>query len=253
MNCQEFESNVVSLARNQMADAGNRQQSLAHAETCLRCAERLAEAQTLIAGIRAVMVEISDSEAPPHVESALLTTFRAQARRKNASVVAFASAKKPASRWRSGLTYAACAATVVVILGGAIWFKRYSSSPNQPTISKQSKQQEPKVQVNVAEVKPPDRTDGRQPKPRTRARRTAPQEEDVANLFFSLVEEGELAPLESGRVVRVEMPASALISFGLQISAEVLTQPVQADLLLGQDGLARAVRFLSANQITKTQ
>ena len=94
MNCQEFESNVVRLARTQMADAGNRQQSLAHAETCLRCAERLAEAQTLIAGIRAVMVEISDSEAPPHVESALLTTFRAQARRKNASVVAFASARE---------------------------------------------------------------------------------------------------------------------------------------------------------------
>jgi hypothetical protein len=76
--------------------------------------------------------------------------------------------------------------------------------------------------------------------------RAAPDapETEVATSFYSLVEEGELVPLESGRVVRVEVPASALIALGLPITAESKDRPVQADLLLGQDGLARAIRFL---------
>jgi hypothetical protein len=52
-----------------------------------------------------------------------------------------------------------------------------------------------------------------------------------------------LPPLESGQLVRVELPASALPSLGLfpPASADIV---VRADVVVGQDGLARAVRLV---------
>lgn len=49
-------------------------------------------------------------------------------------------------------------------------------------------------------------------------------------------------PLSNGHVVRMEVPPSALESFGLGPVAG--SAPVLADVLVGEDGLARAVRFV---------
>jgi hypothetical protein len=52
-------------------------------------------------------------------------------------------------------------------------------------------------------------------------------------------------PLESVRVVRVSMPGAALAHYGVPTPSEVsATGEVTADLLLGQDGIARAVRVV---------
>jgi hypothetical protein len=40
------------------------------------------------------------------------------------------------------------------------------------------------------------------------------------------------------------MPRSALIAFGLPVSVEHADAPVKAELLLGEDGIARAIRFI---------
>ena len=49
-------------------------------------------------------------------------------------------------------------------------------------------------------------------------------------------------PVEDGHTVRVELPQAALSSFGL--AADDTSGTVLADVLVGQDGLARAVRFV---------
>lgn len=46
--------------------------------------------------------------------------------------------------------------------------------------------------------------------------------------------------MESGQIVRVELTPAALAQLGIALPAE----PVEAELLLGQDGLARAIRFV---------
>jgi len=51
-----------------------------------------------------------------------------------------------------------------------------------------------------------------------------------------------LPRLESGRVIRIEIPESELSSVGLWPPAHA--GAVQADVLVGQDGLARAVRIV---------
>jgi hypothetical protein len=51
------------------------------------------------------------------------------------------------------------------------------------------------------------------------------------------------AELEPGQIVRVEVPAGLVVSFGWPLPAED-DRPRAADVLLGEDGMARAIRFL---------
>ena len=54
----------------------------------------------------------------------------------------------------------------------------------------------------------------------------------------------DLDSLDNNQLVRVELPGSALIAVGLPVDAEMANAPVKADVLLGHDGLARAIRFV---------
>jgi hypothetical protein len=62
---------------------------------------------------------------------------------------------------------------------------------------------------------------------------------------FILLRHGlDLQPMENGEVIRVEMPHAALISLGLPVVPEQTDTLVIADLLIDEDGLARAIRFV---------
>jgi hypothetical protein len=67
---------------------------------------------------------------------------------------------------------------------------------------------------------------------------------EYATDFVPLSYGGAQKPMESGEVIRLEMPRSALIAFGLPVDVEHADTPVKAELLLGEDGMARAIRFL---------
>ena len=44
--------------------------------------------------------------------------------------------------------------------------------------------------------------------------------------------------------MRVELPRSALMSFGLPMNMERAGERIKADVVVGEDGLARAIRFV---------
>jgi hypothetical protein len=54
----------------------------------------------------------------------------------------------------------------------------------------------------------------------------------------------DLPPLESGELLRVDLPVSMLPALGMAPPATHGTQ-VKADVIIGQDGLARAVRLVA--------
>jgi hypothetical protein len=68
-------------------------------------------------------------------------------------------------------------------------------------------------------------------------------EEDADAAFYPLPEAEGLPALETAMVVRVQLPVSSLQLMGVPVAEERADSSVQADLLLGQDGLARAVRL----------
>jgi hypothetical protein len=49
---------------------------------------------------------------------------------------------------------------------------------------------------------------------------------------------------DGGQLVRVELPRSAMLSMGLPVNMDRYSERVKADVLLGADGLARAIRFV---------
>ena len=67
--------------------------------------------------------------------------------------------------------------------------------------------------------------------------------QEIVTPFYSLMP--SQPPLERGVLVRVTVEASALRSVGIPVAQEHLSDPVLADVLVGQDDLARAIRFVS--------
>lgn len=62
--------------------------------------------------------------------------------------------------------------------------------------------------------------------------------------FIALADADTSTPLEHATIVRVQAPLSDFRDIGLVINEQNAAVRVQADVLLGQDGLARAVRFV---------
>jgi len=80
--------------------------------------------------------------------------------------------------------------------------------------------------------------------PVTAAQPIAPAADDVSEAsFYPLPEAEGLPAIENAMVVRVELPVSSLQLMGVPVGEERAGASVQADLLLGQDGLARGVRL----------
>ncbi|MBV8809164.1 MAG: hypothetical protein JO033_10865 [Acidobacteriaceae bacterium] len=68
---------------------------------------------------------------------------------------------------------------------------------------------------------------------------------NTAEAHFIALPYGESGvPLEEGVVIRLDLPAADLAQFGVPPSLRPKSKRVHAEFLIGQDGMARAVRFL---------
>ena len=72
-----------------------------------------------------------------------------------------------------------------------------------------------------------------------------PRPAEVVTEFYPLMEDAP--PFERGELLRVSLPAVAMRGVGLPVNEDRLTDMVQADVLVGQEGLARAIRFVNTN------
>jgi hypothetical protein len=68
-------------------------------------------------------------------------------------------------------------------------------------------------------------------------------EEEADASFYPLPQAEALPAVENAMVVRVQLPVSSLRLMGFPVDEERADAAVQAELLLGQDGLARGVRL----------
>jgi len=62
--------------------------------------------------------------------------------------------------------------------------------------------------------------------------------------FYPLPDAEALPPVESAMVVRVQIPMASLELIGFPINQDRASDRVEAEVLLGQDGLARGVRLV---------
>jgi hypothetical protein len=282
MNCLEFEGQVEILARGTLADARTRAAAEAHGESCEACAARLADERALSVGLRALAAGMKTAEAPAHVEASLRATFRAQAAAAAEGSSDTAAGREvvplsghaPARRWSWAKTIAVASMAAAASL--ALFVLVRPGAPQSGPVQK-AMIVEPPVNSNgstpparTIEQDSPSKTVESQPgselvrdkTPRPtyaqHARavnasdthrglsRPAPAAatQEVATEFIPLAHAGLYTPAEEGHLVRVELPRSALASFGLPVNAEAPGGSVKADVLMGQDGIARAIRFV---------
>ncbi|MBI1766531.1 MAG: hypothetical protein HYR56_34420 [Acidobacteria bacterium] len=255
MNCQDFAKTVLALAREQALDAAARAQSLAHAEVCAQCAARLAEERTLWAALHLVVAEVAREEAPARVEAALLTAFRAQAARGETPVSRMSPLHRRGGRWR--LVAAWAAVILFAVLTGVVWLKSASDKQKQTaqqppgTTASPHLPKEAPAPPHSGQVDAPKLANvpagALRPKPRHGMRRASgnnSEEAEVVTQFFPLREGEDLAALESMGMLRVALPGSALGEVGLPVAPDSANTSVKADVVLGEDGLARAIRFV---------
>ena len=227
MTCREFEEIAMDAARG--AGAGPE-----HAQTCARCAARLAEERRLNEALRVIAEEDEEFSAGLGVEARLREEFRQ----------VHASARRPAVRWAwvAGGAVAAGLALLAILTDTRPPVRDIAQAPVAVT---------PEA-PRMARIDPPktvmDDTGVQRALPTRRG--TAPAGEgplvtqEVATHFLPLGA-GLIDASERTQIVRISVPKTALLAMGLPVRIERLEERVQADVLLGEDGTARAIRFVS--------
>ena len=260
MNCHELGAVVGDLARGHLMDAAQRENALAHAASCACCASRLADERALTEGLRFV-ANAANEEAPARVEAGLLAAFRQQ----RAALPATSPARTAMRRWLYAAAGVAAVALIVTLLALVASRTRGTQQPGPRkainpgvAVPDEPRPSSPPLQVlpgsgkEVAAVQAP----GQRPRSADRIRnvgRSKPPADDlnkpaadaeIATDFIPLMNRESLAQMDGGQVMRVELPRSALMSFGLPMDMERASERIKADVVVGNDGLARAIRFV---------
>jgi hypothetical protein len=171
-----------------------------------------------------------DLAAPPAVEERLKLAFRRQ---------------RKILVWKRTAIWTMAAAAAIV--GIAVLRDAKPKQPAAPIVS----QVQPPATGKPA-VKPPEVQQvvvSSSPK-RPRAPRVQPVQREVVTEFFPLVDYAP--PFERGELVRMRVPASTMRAVGLPVREDRLSDPVQAEVLVGQEGMARAIRFVGYSQSSRT-
>jgi hypothetical protein len=262
MNCREFENVVNDLACAKLIGAASRVEGVAHVENCGRCASRLADERALSAGLKSLAASDEAKAAPSSVEAALLKAFHAQS--SNPPAPRLPVRPKTWPRWVPGGVprWVMVAAAAILIAFSFIIYRATRNEPRKDNNAHITKTPPPQPVVKPEEQVAKDNGESESPRESRapQARRgnrprlnkpfiidsmtTYAEDSGDATDFFPLSYGGDQKPMERGEVIRVQMPSSALIAFGLPVNVERADTPVKADLLVGEDGMARAIRFV---------
>jgi hypothetical protein len=201
-----------------------------------------------------------ERQAPSFAES----WAAAQSRLEERDQALRARTSNPIARW-GWQRWALAVAATILIACGFIVYRTIQNGSHKGTgvITVKAPAPQPPVKrearVEKDATEPEPRRGLRAPRPRRSIRprlNTPPvrgdriaadaQETESENLthFFLLRYGDDHKPMESGEVIRVQMPRSALITLGVPVNVERADEPIMADLLIGEDGLARAIRFV---------
>src|SRR5215510_8688902 len=222
MTCSDFETIIIEIARDRLMDAATRERGLEHIRRCTTCATLLVEERALCRDLRALSARCAAEEIPGRIETALLTF--------GISLAAWI-----ASSHKRG-------APAIGSTGGVA----------PPTIVPAPHEKSDQTRPQVAGVLRPDRRIPA-PRPEKRQKRSAnvnrlsasnDAPSEFVTPFFPVMQGGELIPLDGGQVVRVRMPRSNLTQLGIPFNQERASETIKADVLLSNDGLARAIRLV---------
>jgi hypothetical protein len=258
MNCKRFEIAAIELARDPSAEVG--EQARAHLQSCPECAAALADQRSLTSGLRALNWNTRSVSAPPRVEAELRAAFR-----KAATSSPITSPAPATAKFRFRLAFAAAA--VVVIAAGAFYVRERFARTSLPASSREAVVQDgarrdmdpPLVgegkdqqEESLSPAQPVSSSDERSKASRRaghpRENGTRSESSEAGMDFVPVIYGSDLTPLEGGQILRVRLSRSALASLGLPVNVEHPDETLMADVMLGEDGLARSIRLVESKE-----
>lgn len=171
----------------------------------------------VVEALRALSEHDASREASAEAEAQLRVQFQSRRRR---------------GAWRRTAVWATAWATAAAAI--IVFFVVTNRKPPAPAPVHEVVTQAVAVQPKTAPVAAV--------KAARRVRRPATGPKEVVTDFFPLMDPAP--PFERGQLLRVELPASAMQMVGLPVREDRLADPVQADVLVGEEGLLRAIRFV---------
>jgi hypothetical protein len=261
MNCREFERTIIDLGADHLSGAPAPARAMAHAESCARCAALLDRELRMTAGLQAVAVEESAINAPERVRDALRAAFdRRQGRQAPASAPPAVSARS--ARLKSVWRMAAAAVLLLSAAGAALWLRGRTAevgdisnhisghilgaavnrpTPQSPPSKTPEEPVKPRLASRIHSSSATSRAAGR-----GRLRETQVKEGDrEAGELFQLTSVANSGATEFTQTIHVEISRSMLLTMGLPVNIDRGEGPIKADIIIGEDGVARAVRILN--------
>jgi phage tail tape-measure protein len=239
MTCQTLRDAIVDIARGAETGQGTRAAVECHLDHCEACATLMARERQLSRGLRALAASTSGDGASEAMGRRLREMF---AEGQGVGATAEARREPATGRW----TAWAAAATIVVAAGGAAWYATTATPPpiadSKPPVLAST--ESPAATVPTSSPVETPATD-RAEKPAKRPRPTPPARYAVATGFVALPSAVGLPDFESGQIIRMELPLTSLPTYGIEIAPDARDRSVEADLLVGQDGQARAIRLVT--------
>jgi hypothetical protein len=244
MTCQDHQHAMLDLARGMAVDPSVARCAQAHLDTCPVCAATLRRQRDLTRMLTELSEHARGWRPPIALEKRLARTFAVgheamQGARSNASV--------------ASVNRAAAAGGIAALLALLVWgawhywrqdvvetevVVRSTATPTVATATPRQAESAESLPVSAGATRVARRG-------HARARRsTVPALE-----FMPIPGTAGLPAFESGSIVRVELPVSALPSYGVEIVPDATRSAVEADVLVGQDGQARGIRLVSSTEI----
>jgi hypothetical protein len=276
MNCEDFNKIIHELADYKPMQATIRDAGVSHVALCADCATKLVSARTLSNSL-VVAAGAESEEAPIRVKENLLAAFRALQQKdviepqvlrfERATTWAVETSVAEISMRRRGrwLTASVAVGAVAAVILLAVTVPKWrQTAPDSPFASSDLRAgttdptRTPELIADKAAGSSDRNTTGPTAKPVPGKRRLLRNRRTEAGNLKGTYETvaqnaGEFTPLtylakstaiDSGTIVRVELSRSALRSLGLPVHFEGTGQSVKADVVIGDDGVAQAIRLV---------
>jgi hypothetical protein len=260
MTCDDCQAIVIDISRGADVDHALREDARRHAALCARCGEQQQEQQWLTTQFRAIAAADADRQAPERVEIAALAAWRAEfgAPRVSAHTLTPAPTTSTARRWLlPGVAVAGLAAAAMAMI--IVW-PASQTEKNTPTAattvvaSRGSERTAVSERVSAASASSTLGTSAEPLRNRENERastgpRVIPAVESVQATnrdpeFLPLPYVEPLRSTEVRHVVRVSMTSGDEMLLGVLPADRRNGQPFEADVLVGEDGIARAIRVV---------
>jgi hypothetical protein len=234
MTCRIVAADLVDVARGVGLAADRQARVDRHLRECRRCASRLEEERAMSAALGQLAQAINESAVNLESERAALAAF--DAAWTQPKVVARPRAWRPLA---AAAALGLAAGVVWMIAGRHVDVHAPDAAPGRVASAHPDPVERPAQPLApVAQPAPLPA------KPAVHRAVAAPRARAVsrdASAFVPWPGADTLPTFESGRLMRLDLPAAVAISLGLTPPASH-SSIVRADILVGQDGFARAVR-----------